>query len=101
MRFARRPWGWWLVLLSREHFKVKLLRFKRGGQLSMQRHQKRNELWLFLSGNGLMAYSSAPKAGDYKMIRCGRWHQYMAARPTWVLEVQYGETCKEADIERV
>lgn len=101
MRFARRPWGWWLVLISRKHFKVKLLRFKKGGALSMQRHEKRHELWLFLSGNGIMAYQTPPSAGDYKMIRRKHWHQYKAAKTTWVLEIQYGEECKESDIERI
>lgn len=100
MQFARRPWGWWLVLLSRKHFKVKLLRFKRGGAISLQRHEHRNELWLFLSGGGKMAYSTAPRPGDYKMIRHGHWHQYTATKPTLVLEIQYGSQCNEMDIER-
>jgi len=101
MRFAKRKWGFWIVLLSREHFKVKLLRFKTGGALSMQRHQNRAELWLFLSGDGIMMYNTPPQGGDYKMIRPGHWHKYTALKPTWILEIQYGKHCKEEDIERI
>lgn len=100
MRFARRPWGFWLVLISRRTFKVKLLHFKKGGAISLQRHLHRHELWLFLSGEGKMAYSTPPKAGDYKMIRRHHWHQYTARKPTWVLEIQYGTLCEESDIVR-
>jgi mannose-6-phosphate isomerase-like protein (cupin superfamily) len=66
----------------------------------MQRHQKRHELWLFLSGDGIMVNRQPPQAGDYMMIQCGDWHKYTALKPTWVLEVQCGETCDESDIER-
>lgn len=100
MRFAKRPWGFWLILLQRKHFKVKLLRFKKGGAISLQRHKYRNELWLFLGGAGHMAYSTAPRIGDYRMIRKKHWHKYTADKVTWVLEIQYGEHCLEEDIER-
>lgn len=100
MRFARRPWGFWIVLLSRRNFKVKLLRFRKGGAISLQRHSHRHELWLFLSGRGHMAYTTPPIAGDYKMIRRFSKHQYRAEKATWILEIQYGEHCLESDIER-
>lgn len=100
MRFAKRPWGWWLVLLNRKHFKIKLLRFKAGGKLSMQRHQYRHELWLFLSGRGFMHRSTPPVAGDAVLIRSNTWHQYKAMTKTWVIEIQYGDKCDESDIER-
>lgn len=101
MRFAKRPWGFWLVLLQRKHFKVKLLRFKKCGSISLQRHKDRHELWLFLSGNGMMHFNTPPQAGDYKMIRRFHWHKYTAVIPTWVLEIQYGKECTEDDIERL
>lgn len=101
MRYAKRPWGFWLLLLERKHFKVKLLYFKRGGKLSMQRHKDRHELWLFLKGEGHMAYSTPPNKGDVKHIRPHRWHQYTATTKTLVLEIQYGTRCEESDIERV
>lgn len=88
-RFVRRKWGWYLTLLDRKHFKVKLLRFKRGGNLSLQYHNHRKELWLFL-GNG--EYSEIPEQ---------TLHTHYALKPTYVLEIQYGEKCEEADIVRI
>lgn len=103
MRFARRKWGWWIVLLDRPSFKLKLLRFRKKGALSMQKHYLRSELWLFLKGGGLFLGQEdyiAPSAGDYHMIEQKAWHKFIADKVTWVLEVQYGVACKESDIER-
>ena len=105
-RFCKRPWGWWLVVLDRKHFKVKLLRFKRGGKLSNQYHQHRKELWLILSGTGMMI---GPDESDYLLMEPGdahlvyemQRHEFEAWRTTWVLEVQYGQRCDERDIYRV
>lgn len=101
MRFAKRPWGWWAVLLARENFKLKLLYFKRGGQISMQRHKYRHELWLFLKGSGKPTGSTPITAGKYVHFSRYKWHQYKAYSPTLVLEIQYGTKCCEADIERI
>jgi hypothetical protein len=88
-RFVKRGWGWYLVLLNGKNFKVKLLRFKRGGKLSRQIHHYRNELWLHLHD------------GTYREIRKGELHSYWAYKPTYVIEVQYGEKCVEEDILRI
>ena len=82
MRFVRRKWGWYLTLLDRKHFKIKLLRFKRGGNLSMQYHNLRKELWLFLV------------TGEYREIPEQTMHTYYALKPTYVLEIQFGEKCE-------
>lgn len=103
-RLVKRKWGWYLTLLDRKHFKVKLLRFFNGGKLSKQFHRDRNELWLFLSGSGDLLH-------DKNMIRCypGFYelveeldiHQFSANKTTYILEIQYGERCDEGDIVRV
>lgn len=91
-RFIHRKWGWYFVLLNRERFKVKILRFKSGGKLSKQYHRKRNELWLFLNGK---------HSGTWRYFPAGAVHTYYAAKATYVLEIQYGECCVEEDIIRV
>jgi hypothetical protein len=92
MQIVRRKWGIYITLLDRKHFKVKLLRFKKGGQLSTQYHHLRSELWCFLTGEC---------AGDYMRIDQEAIHTWYARKPAWVLEIQYGEKCIEEDIVRL
>lgn len=92
MQLVKRTWGYYITLLDRKHFKVKMLRFNKGGQLSRQYHKNRSELWLFLTGND---------KGNYKVIQRFEMHTYYALSKTWILEIQYGESCQEKDIVRV
>lgn len=92
MRFARRTWGYYITLINRKHFKVKLLRFKEGGSLSIQRHSLRSELWVFLTGE---------HEGNHYHIPVGEYHTYHATKKSLVLEIQYGDYCDEDDITRV
>jgi len=102
-------WGWMLTLLKGKHFKVKLLYFKEGGSISLQRHKYRDELWLFIFGKGFMQLGEEHYVGilDNKLdghvlnVPQNEWHKYKALTPTLVLEIQYGNKCSERDIERV
>lgn len=100
MRFAKRPWGWWCVLYSGRRFKIKLIRFKIGRSLSLQKHEYRNELWCFLSGKGYMFNNGLVRKGDCVLIEKEEWHKFTAGANTLVLEIQFGEKCDEIDIER-
>lgn len=103
-RFVRRKWGWYLVLLDRKHFKVKLLKFYDGKSCSMQKHYKRNELWLWLYGAGELETEDSVlgmKSGQFMTIPKECWHQYKADKETMILEIQYGERCEEEDIVRI
>lgn len=107
MIFSRRKWGWYLTLLASKQFKVKLLYFRSGHALSMQKHNHRRELWLYLSGYGIMYldqtkhFGEIRHAGESSIIDRGQWHQFCAERRTLVLEVQFGGGCREGDIERI
>lgn len=103
MQFAKRPWGYWIAFITKRHFKVKLLRFKRGSQLSRQYHNHRAELWLFLSGTGEFFNGRWRKAypGQFHLAEKKQIHQYKAKTNTWVLEIQYGDKCVEEDIVRL
>ena len=90
-RFCFRPWGWWLVLLDRKHFKVKLLRFNGKHRMSRQYHKYRNELWLFLTGKS---------AGRWRQHYKRKEHTYTAGKAI-AIEIQYGSRCVEEDIVRV
>lgn len=104
MMIVKRKWGWYLDLLRRKEFKVKLLRFRAGRSCSMQKHSARSELWLCLGGEGIMdgdpGNSYGVEKGDWALIDTGRWHRFSALRPTWFLEIQFGARCEEDDIVR-
>lgn len=100
----RRSWGRYYVLWHGKTFKVKLLCFH--SACSLQRHFKRSELWLFLSGYGYFTkgYKSAldcieVSKGDHVNVAIKEWHQFDPYVKSWVLEIQMGE-CAEEDIER-
>lgn len=105
MEFKRRKWGWYLTLLSAPEYKIKLLYFRRDGEISMQRHDQRSELWLFLFGAGDMYTTKSRSKPECKLkgqrqhVGKFRWHQFCASRRTLVLEIQTG-ICKEEDIMR-
>lgn len=108
MKLVKRKWGYYLTLLDRKHFKVKLLRFKTLGKLSTQWHKHRNEMWLFLGGQGQLVIDDKvimnedeSYNGRYYLIKRGYAHTFEAWKPTWVLEIQYGDKCDEGDIVRI
>lgn len=104
MRLVRRRWGWYFTIINSRKFKVKLLRFSRHEECSYQFHYKRNELWLFLKGKGGMIIDGEylePVKGDWYAIYEGVRHQFRAWKTTYVLEIQFGEECKEEDIVRI
>ena len=103
-RFVRRSWGWYFVLLNHRQFKVKLLRFKKEGKLSNQYHNHRSELWLFLQGLGTFFVGECRSiigSGEWNNITVRTPHGFVALIPTYVLEIQYGESCNEEDIVRI
>lgn len=102
-RFARRSWGWYLTLIDRKHFKVKLLRFRKGQACSLQYHEERSELWLFLKGKGKFTRGTSLRdtgENEWQIVPQGVSHRYLAVLPTLVLEIQYGDKCDERDIIR-
>lgn len=103
-RIVKRKWGYYITLIDREKFKVKLLRFYKHKECSQQYHRLRSELWLLLSGKGIFTKGEAlstMRAGHYATVPRRIKHQFCAASATWVLELQYGEKCDEQDIVRL
>jgi mannose-6-phosphate isomerase-like protein (cupin superfamily) len=91
--------------------KVKELTVNPGCSLSMQRHQHRAEYWIVSEGranvNSMMlgGYSlpttELAKHEEYK-VPMNEWHQLTNPydEPCKVVEIQYGDSCIEEDIER-
>jgi len=108
-----RAWGWYRVLddQPQNRFKIKELVIEPGKSLSDQRHFKRSEHWYVLKGTVRMETEYEGRHEERYLdaltrgydIAVGTWHK--ASNPSetehsHILEVQYGETCVEEDIER-
>jgi cytidyltransferase-like protein len=109
---TQRPWGYYCVLHEpNKNVKLKELTVDPGKTLSMQRHEHRGEVWFVSEGEAtlytLNNKTDAELHGRYtqnQMIVINRqeWHQLAneSTVPLKVIEIQYGELCDEADIER-
>jgi cytidyltransferase-like protein len=106
-----RPWGYYRVLHDVAGAKVKELTVNPGESLSMQRHKLRNEFWLVTEGDCLVestmpnGYQLPPKdltVHDCVKIPMGEWHRLSNPyeTPCRIVEIQYGVSCDESDIER-
>ena len=103
---TERPWGYYRVLHEVPGMKVKELTVNPGKSLSMQRHQHRAEYWIVSEGQ-----CSVNLEGDILKnleqhntidIPIGCWHQLSNPFdiPCRIVEIQYGDSCIEEDIER-
>jgi len=108
---TERPWGYYRVLHEVEGLKVKELTVEPGEHLSMQKHFKRNEYWIVSSGScivksmledGYALPSKLLEVHDDYRVETNQWHQLINpfAYPCKIVEIQYGESCIEEDIER-
>lgn len=110
---TQRPWGYYRVLhTDGHHTKVKELTVAPGESLSMQKHFKRNELWLVSEGKAQLSsrldggYATPTRIlnkHDYVKISQNEWHKLSNPynEPCKIVEIQYGEICEESDIERL
>jgi cytidyltransferase-like protein len=102
---TERPWGYYRVLHEMPGVKVKELTVDPGKSLSMQRHQYRSELWFVGEGEAMLNWDyGGKKIKLYKQetINVNEWHQLenKTDNPLKIIEIQYGESCTEDDIER-
>jgi cytidyltransferase-like protein len=108
---TERPWGYYRVLHEISGMKVKELTINPGKQLSMQRHNLRSEYWIVSEGKAIL---NSRMPGGYALpalklvthasytIPKQDWHQLTNPFdiPCRIVEIQYGESCTEDDIER-
>ena len=108
---TERPWGYYRVLHDVEGTKVKELTVNPGKSLSMQRHFDRWEHWHVIEGSCVVnaqlenGYALPPKTlvkHDQYSVLVNEWHQLTNpfAEPCKIVEIQYGVSCTEEDIER-
>jgi mannose-6-phosphate isomerase-like protein (cupin superfamily) len=100
-----RTWGYYCVLHEVPGMKVKELTVNPGCSLSMQRHFKRSEHWQVSEGTAQVDTESEVRRlnlHDTIEIPVGTWHRLynITDKPCRIVEIQYGESCVEEDIER-
>ena len=104
-RRVYRPWGYYESLDSGSAYQVKRLMIKPGAKISLQRHHRRAEHWVVVSGSarvvrGADTIDLARNQSTY--IPQGEMHRLenTGAGPLFVIEVQSGDYLGEDDIER-
>jgi len=110
--FEEREWGSFFNLFETKNIKVKELIVGPGKSMSLQRHSKRNEIWLISEGFcdvNVPSENSISKSNIFRLnkfdhfhVPLGKWHQIYnpSNKPTHIIEIQYGAECIEEDIER-
>lgn len=103
--FAVRPWGQYQVLEDDQDFKSKVITVDPGQRLSYQSHEKREEHWVIVSGQGAVilnekeipvtsgSYVHIPKQAKHRIANYGD-------TPLKFIEVQMGSYFGEDDITR-
>lgn len=110
---TERQWGYYRVLHENgRSVKLKELTVAPGSSLSMQRHRDRAEHWFVAEGTATV-YTVNTRTTDvehygtfrqYSHVHISReeWHQLAneTDQDLKIIEIQYGESCIEEDIER-
>ncbi|CAB5495395.1 Mannose-1-phosphate guanylyltransferase (EC / Mannose-6-phosphate isomerase (EC [Bathymodiolus thermophilus thioautotrophic gill symbiont] len=105
-RKVHRPWGWYDTIESGDYFQVKRLHVKSGAKLSLQRHRKRAEHWVVVSGVATVINGEellTLEEGESTYISIGIIHalENKSNKSLEVIEVQSGVYLGEDDIERL
>ncbi|MCB2387611.1 mannose-1-phosphate guanylyltransferase/mannose-6-phosphate isomerase [Thalassolituus alkanivorans] len=109
-RLVYRPWGSYEVLHPGDGYKIKRLRVKAGGRLSLQRHRFRAEHWVVVRGEATVIRECAGvrtsevlHANESTFIALGDIHSLENNGDILLemIEVQSGDYLAEDDIERL
>lgn len=108
---TERAWGYYRVLHEVAGTKVKELTIEPGKSLSLQRHQFRAEYWHVSEGQCIVEqqmengyHMPAQELSEHMSIHIPveGWHRLHNPfnKPCRIVEIQYGSSCAEEDIER-
>ncbi|SVD05588.1 uncharacterized protein METZ01_LOCUS358442, partial [marine metagenome] len=104
-RTVYRPWGWFDCIEVGKNFQVKRLHVSPGHKLSIQKHYKRAEHWVVVSGLATVTIRDKEfllKEGESTHIDVGKIHslENRTKKMLEVIEVQNGKYLGEDDIVR-
>ncbi|MGY8994614.1 MAG: mannose-1-phosphate guanylyltransferase/mannose-6-phosphate isomerase, partial [Rhodospirillales bacterium] len=103
---VRRPWGWYQTLDSGPSFQVKRICVNAGARLSLQRHERRAEHWVVVSGQAQIHCDGNdltlhPNQSTYIPVGAAHRLENASEEPLYLIEVQSGDYLGEDDIERL
>ena len=101
-----RPWGNFTILADEPDHKVKRITVNPQARLSLQRHRKRQEHWLVVSGRALVTLDSDYfELGPGESVDIPRKAVHRVenrdSEPLVFIEIQLGDYFGEDDIERL
>jgi mannose-6-phosphate isomerase len=101
-----RPWGFYEVVDEAPDFRVKRICVRVGQRLSYQRHARRSEHWVVVSGRGALTLDGVERKiglGDTVDIPVGTAHRVasIGSDDLVFIEIQTGSYFGEDDIERL
>jgi mannose-1-phosphate guanylyltransferase/mannose-6-phosphate isomerase len=102
---VHRPWGYYETVDAGERFLVKRLMVKPGQALSLQRHAKRAEHWVVVSGAARVTrdeevFTLAENQSTFIPLGAKHRLENPGEAPLFLVEVQSGSYLGEDDIER-
>jgi mannose-6-phosphate isomerase-like protein (cupin superfamily) len=106
MSTDQRPWGGYRILLEEAGFKVKRIEVNPQLRFSLQKHGRRAEKWIVVSGEGTVTLGEreiSVKRGSVIEVAIGQTHRMhnTGKEPLVFIEVQLGDYLGEDDIVRL
>jgi mannose-6-phosphate isomerase-like protein (cupin superfamily) len=100
-----RPWGEYFVLEEGPGYKVKRIRVKPGGRLSLQSHAHRGEHWIVVNGSATVTVGAKVRTlARGEVADIARTEKHRLENPgtedVEIIEVQFGDYLGEDDIVR-
>jgi len=104
--YDERPWGNYEVLQVDAGYQVKRIEVNPNSRFSLQKHLKRAEKWIIVSGIGKATVGTKEidvKTGSVIQVAMGETHRMQNAgnAPLVFIEVQLGDYLGEDDIVRL
>jgi mannose-6-phosphate isomerase-like protein (cupin superfamily) len=103
---TERPWGWYETVSKVPGNKIKRICVMPGRQISLQKHYRRAEHWVVVSGIATITLGDQVLTlgeGGHVDIAVGQVHRLanLTAQPVEIVEVQFGDYLEEDDIVRL
>ncbi len=103
---VHRPWGTYEGIDEGTRYQVKRIVVKPGGRLSLQRHQRRAEHWIVVSGTARVTidervFDLHPNESTHVPLGAVHRLENPGKEPLYMIEVQCGDYLGEDDIERL